>query len=146
MVADMSGDWRVDDPHDLQIDARRQHCRQPTATTEQHRNLVDLQLIQYAGLKRSPCRVRAMHQQIALPHGFLRAPARGRRLRWKRSLRAHHRTTTAQHELIMDALLWNVVSNVCHRAGSTHFDRFEIEIGYSLKQSNACANGYGSNM
>ena len=70
MVADMSGDWSGDDPNDLQLDARRQHCKPPTATTEQHRNLVDLQLIQYAGLKRSPCRVRAMHQQIALPTAF----------------------------------------------------------------------------
>ncbi len=44
-VADVCGLRRVDHPNDLQLDARRQHLEQPTATTEQHRDLVDLQLV-----------------------------------------------------------------------------------------------------
>ena len=41
-VADVCGLRRVDHADDLQLDARRQHLEQPTATTEQHRNLVYL--------------------------------------------------------------------------------------------------------
>src|SRR5215212_7601515 len=44
-VADVGGLRRVDHPNDLQLDPRRQDVEQPTATTEQHRDLMDLQLI-----------------------------------------------------------------------------------------------------
>jgi hypothetical protein len=48
-VANVGGLRRVDHPDDLQLNARRQQLEQPTATTEQHRDLVDLQLVQHTG-------------------------------------------------------------------------------------------------
>ena len=45
-VADVCGRRRVDHPHDLQLNARRQHLEQPAASTEQHRDLMDLHLVQ----------------------------------------------------------------------------------------------------
>ena len=48
-VADVGGLWCVDHPNDLQLDARPQHLEQPTTATEQHWDLVDLQLVQHAG-------------------------------------------------------------------------------------------------
>src|SRR5580658_3931155 len=56
-VAAVCGLRRVDHPDDLQLDARRQHLEQPSADTEQHRDLVDLQLVQHAGLERALGRV-----------------------------------------------------------------------------------------
>lgn len=41
-VADVGSLRRVDHPDDLQLDARRQHLEQPTATAEEHRDLMDL--------------------------------------------------------------------------------------------------------
>ena len=49
----MRGLRRVDHPNDLQLDARRQQLEQPTASAEQHWDLVDLQLIQHTGLQRA---------------------------------------------------------------------------------------------
>jgi hypothetical protein len=37
---DVCGLWRVDHPNDLQLDARGQDLELPTATTEQHRDLL----------------------------------------------------------------------------------------------------------
>jgi hypothetical protein len=51
-VADVGGIRRVDHPNDLQLDTRRQHLEQPTATAEQHRDLVNLQLVQHTGFER----------------------------------------------------------------------------------------------
>ena len=45
---------------------------QPTATTEQHRDLVDLQLVQHTGLERPLRRVRAVHHHVPVPGGGLR--------------------------------------------------------------------------
>src|SRR5262249_16151949 len=47
--ADVGRLRRVDRPNDLQLDARRQDVEQPAATTEQHRDQVDLQLVQHPG-------------------------------------------------------------------------------------------------
>ena len=44
-VADVGGVRRVDHSNDFQLDSRRQHLEQPTPTTEQHRDLADLQLV-----------------------------------------------------------------------------------------------------
>jgi hypothetical protein len=55
-VAEVGGLRGVDHPNDLQLDTRHQHLKQPTATTEQHRDLMDLQLVQHPGLQR-PLRV-----------------------------------------------------------------------------------------
>ena len=73
-VVDVCGLRRVDHPNDLQLDARRQHLEQPTATTEQHRDLVNLQLVQHTGLERSLRRVRAVHHYVPVPggDGFMR--------------------------------------------------------------------------
>jgi hypothetical protein len=49
---DVCGLRRVDHPDDLQLDARRQDLELPTATTEQHRDLVNHQLVQHTGLER----------------------------------------------------------------------------------------------
>jgi hypothetical protein len=46
-VADVCGLRRVDHPNDLQLDVGRRDVEQPTATTEQHRNQMDLQLVAY---------------------------------------------------------------------------------------------------
>jgi hypothetical protein len=43
---------RVDHANDLQLDARRQQLELPTATTEQHRDLVNYQLVQHTRLER----------------------------------------------------------------------------------------------
>jgi hypothetical protein len=51
-VADVGGLWRVNHPHNLQFDARRQHVEQSTSAAEQQRDLTDLQLIQHPGLER----------------------------------------------------------------------------------------------
>jgi hypothetical protein len=51
-VADVCGIRRVDHPNDLQLDLRRQHVEQSTATAEQHRDLVNLQLVQHTGFER----------------------------------------------------------------------------------------------
>src|SRR5262245_60508178 len=70
-VADVGGLGRVDHPNNLQLDARRQHLEQPTASTEQHRDLVDLQLVQHTGLKRPLRRIGAMHHHVAIAGGSL---------------------------------------------------------------------------
>ena len=49
-VANVRGVGRVDHPNDLQFDARPQSIKQPAIATEQHRNLVNLQFVQNAGL------------------------------------------------------------------------------------------------
>ena len=56
-VADMSASGVSITRNDVQLHTRRQHLEQPTATAEQHRNLVDLQLIEDTGLKRPLRRV-----------------------------------------------------------------------------------------
>src|SRR6266511_3856472 len=56
------------------------------------------------------------------------------------------RGSSAASALFFIKLFYNVVSNVRHCAGSTYFNRFEIEIRHSLKKSSACANGHGSYM
>ena len=65
-VADVGGLRRVDHPGDLQLDPRRQGIEQPEALAEQHRDLVDLQLVQHTGLERPLRRVRAY---LSWPHG-----------------------------------------------------------------------------
>ncbi|HEY6409984.1 MAG TPA: hypothetical protein VIY29_21210 [Ktedonobacteraceae bacterium] len=70
-VADMGGLRRVDHPDDLQLDARRQHLEEPSATAEEHRDQVDLHLVQHRGFERPLRRVRAMHQHVAIPSGGL---------------------------------------------------------------------------
>src|SRR5438876_910806 len=57
---------------DALIDARRQHVEQPAATTEQHRDQIDLQLVQHTGLERTLRRVRAVHHHVPVPGGGLR--------------------------------------------------------------------------
>ncbi|MFD9664739.1 hypothetical protein ACFWAY_24450 [Rhodococcus sp. NPDC059968] len=49
-VADMGGLRRVDHPNDLQLDARGQYLARSTTTAEQHRDLMDLQLVEHTGL------------------------------------------------------------------------------------------------
>src|SRR2546428_12939595 len=66
-VVDVCGLRRVDHPNDLQLDARRQDLELPTATTEHHRDLVNYQLVQHAGLERPLRRVRAMDHHVAVP-------------------------------------------------------------------------------
>ena len=56
----------VDHPNDLQLDARRQDLELPTAATEQHRDLVNHQLVQHTSLQRPLRRVRAMHSTYAV--------------------------------------------------------------------------------
>src|SRR4051812_10471853 len=58
-VANVGGLGCVDHPKDRQLDTRRQHLEQPAATTEQHRDLVDLHLVQHPGLEHPLRRVRA---------------------------------------------------------------------------------------
>jgi hypothetical protein len=53
-------------------DARRQHLEQPTATTEQRRDLVKYQLVQHTGLERPLRCVRALHHHVPVPDGGLR--------------------------------------------------------------------------
>src|SRR5579859_4727561 len=50
-VADVGGLRRVDHPDDLQLDPRRQHLEQPTAATEQHRDLMNLHFVQHTCLE-----------------------------------------------------------------------------------------------
>ena len=71
-VADVCGLRCVEHPDDLQLDARRQHLEQPTSTTKQHGNLMDLQLIQRTRLERPLRHVRAMHHHVPVPGGGLR--------------------------------------------------------------------------
>jgi hypothetical protein len=71
-VAEVGGIRRVDHPNDLQIDPRGQDIEQPTATAEEYRNQMDLQLIQHSGLDRPLRRVCAMHHHISFPSGSLR--------------------------------------------------------------------------
>lgn len=71
-VADVCGIRCVDHPNDLQLDARRQHLELPSATAQQHRDLMDLQLVQHTGLERPLRRVRAMYQHVPVPGGGLR--------------------------------------------------------------------------
>ena len=66
-VAQVCGLRRVDHPNDLQLNARLQHLKLPTATPEQHRDLMNYQLVQHTGLKRPLRRVRAMHQHVPVP-------------------------------------------------------------------------------
>ena len=56
-------------------DGNTSNNRQPP--TEQHRDLVDLQLVQHTGLERPLRRVRAMHQHVPVPGGGLRLRHRG---------------------------------------------------------------------
>jgi len=44
-ITDVGGLRRVNHPNNLQLDLRRQLVKQPTTTTEQYRDLMDLQLI-----------------------------------------------------------------------------------------------------
>jgi hypothetical protein len=55
-----------------QLHSGRQHLELSTPPTEQHRDLVDLQLIEHARLKRRLCRIRAMYQHVAVTRGGLR--------------------------------------------------------------------------
>src|SRR5215217_1861516 len=73
-VADVRGLRRVAHLNDLQLHARgqQQHLEQPTATTEQHRDLMDLQLVQHTGLERPLRRVGAMHHHVPVPGGVFR--------------------------------------------------------------------------
>src|SRR5688572_9594102 len=63
-VADVRCLRRVDHPHDLQLDQRRQHVEQPAPLAEQHRDLMDLHLIQHPCLERPLRRVRATHLHV----------------------------------------------------------------------------------
>jgi hypothetical protein len=89
-VADVVGLQRVDHPKYFQLDPRRQLVEKTTATTEQHRDLVDLQLVRHLGLRRPLCRVDALDHHVAVSHGGLRLrydaldpvdPAQSHRLR-----------------------------------------------------------------
>src|SRR5712671_7380342 len=71
-VADVCGLRCVDDANDLQLDSRRQQLEKPAAATEQHRDLVNLQLIKHSGLERALRRVCAVHQYVPAPGGSLR--------------------------------------------------------------------------
>jgi hypothetical protein len=51
-------------------DGNTSNSRRPT--TEQHRDLVNLQLVQHPGLERPLRRVRAMHHHVPVPGGSLR--------------------------------------------------------------------------
>lgn len=65
-IADVDGLRGVDHPHDLQLDARRQHLEEPTATTEEHRDLMNLQLVEHPSFERSLRRRRSMYQHVAV--------------------------------------------------------------------------------
>src|ERR1022692_2184652 len=70
-VTDVGGLRCVDHPDDLQLDTRRQQLEQPVATAEQHRDLVDLQLVQHAGLESALRRVRTKHRHVPDPAALL---------------------------------------------------------------------------
>src|SRR5918997_3205063 len=63
-VADVGGLRRVDHPDDVQLDLRRPLVEQPSATTEQHRDLMDLHLVQHPGLERPLRGVPAAHLHV----------------------------------------------------------------------------------
>jgi hypothetical protein len=58
-VADVDSLWCVDHSNDLQLNARGQHL-------EEHRDQVDLHLIEHPGTERPLRRGRAMHQHVAV--------------------------------------------------------------------------------
>jgi hypothetical protein len=58
--------------NDLQLDPGRQHVEYAAATTEQHRDLVNLQLIERVFLKRRLCPIRTMDQHAAVTCSGLR--------------------------------------------------------------------------
>jgi hypothetical protein len=62
----------VDHSNDYQLDPRRQHFEQSSPAAEQHRNLVDLQLVENACHKCGLRRVSAMDQNVAVTCGSLR--------------------------------------------------------------------------
>jgi hypothetical protein len=64
-VTDVCGLWSVDHSNDLQLDSRRQHLEKSATAPEQHRNLVNLQLIEHTRVERPLCRIRAVDQHIA---------------------------------------------------------------------------------
>jgi hypothetical protein len=71
-IADVGGLRRVDHSNDLQLDPRRQHLKQPAATTEQHRDLVNVELVQHTSLEGPLRRVPAVHQYAPVAGGGLR--------------------------------------------------------------------------
>ena len=62
----------VDHSNDLQLDPLRQHIEQSAAATEQHRDLVNLQLIEHTRFERRLCRIRAVDEHVAVTGGSLR--------------------------------------------------------------------------
>ena len=60
-VADVGGLRCVDHPDYVQLDGRRQDVEHPESLAQQHRDLVDLHLVQHPGLQRPLRRVRAVH-------------------------------------------------------------------------------------
>jgi hypothetical protein len=65
-IADVGGLRGVDHPHDLQRDARRQHVEQSSTSAEEHRDLMDLQLVEHPSFERSLRRRRSMYQHVAV--------------------------------------------------------------------------------
>ena len=70
-LADVGGLRGVDHPHDLQLNARRQHVEQSSTSAEEHRDLVDLQLVEHPSFERSLRHIRSMHQHVAVRGGGL---------------------------------------------------------------------------
>ena len=71
-IADVCGLRGVDHSNDLQLDPRRQQIEQSAPATEQHRDLVDLELIEHTRFERRLRRIRAVDEDIAVTGGSLR--------------------------------------------------------------------------
>jgi len=68
-VSDVCGLRGVDHPNDLQLNPFRQQFEKAAPSAKQHRDLVDLQVIENASRKRCLCRIGAMDQDVAVPCG-----------------------------------------------------------------------------
>src|ERR1700730_16200989 len=71
-VTDVGGVRGVDHANDLQLDPRRQQFEESAAATEQHRDLVNLQLVEHTRLEGLLRRIPTMNQHVAVTCGSLR--------------------------------------------------------------------------
>ena len=93
-VADVSGRRGVDHPDDIQLDLGRQHVEQPSTPAEQHRDQVDLHLVEHAGRNRLLGDGAAAHLHVQVAGSGLRLGHRAAKTRRPGRASSTGRTTT----------------------------------------------------
>src|SRR5262245_52288572 len=71
-VPEVGGLGPVDDADDLELDLPRQLLEEPPAAAEQHRNLMDLDLVEHTGLQCLAAGVAALYVDVPVAGGGLR--------------------------------------------------------------------------